>query len=178
MNTLAFFLGATVGAFLLSRLFWVLSWWWPLTLLKAVTINLLSGAVAVIIAGLGHADGGPARFEEMAPIYLAAQLLVAAFDLWTTHRKLALLGPPPDDPYYSEIRGPQVTNEPNMRLKRQGHRLGVFVTVASLLLTLASFPAATGYGAPAWASALFTAGIVGVLFGYLLARLWFWFKAA
>jgi hypothetical protein len=78
-----------------------------------------------------------------------------------------------------ESRSPQVEVDPDiLRYRRKGNRLGIFITLFSLVLLLAGAASASGYDAPAWASLSVTIGAIGTLFGYLFSRLWYWFKAA
>jgi hypothetical protein len=78
-----------------------------------------------------------------------------------------------------ESRNRQAEDDPDiLRYRRKGNRLGIFVTLFSLVLLLAGAVGASGYEAPAWASLSVAVGAVGTLFGYLFSRLWYWFKAA
>lgn len=61
-------------------------------------------------------------------------------------------------------------NEIKADYRRQGHRLGVFLTALGFVLILAGLVGEAGN--------LFGMGLFLLLFGYLLARLWYWFKAA
>lgn len=54
--------------------------------------------------------------------------------------------------------------------QEKGHRLGIFITVvAALVLVVGS----SSNNAPVQGL-----GFMGVLFGYLLSRLWYWFRSA
>lgn len=67
---------------------------------------------------------------------------------------------------------------PAARLRRKGHRLGIFLTVVSIPVLLIGLLNSGSYEQPAWASLFTATGFFGLLCGYLFARLWYWFKAA
>jgi hypothetical protein len=54
-----------------------------------------------------------------------------------------------------------------MVFRRKGHRLGMFVLALSFVLV------ALGIGWPPFAFA----GVAGLIFGYPLCRLWYWFRS-
>jgi hypothetical protein len=64
------------------------------------------------------------------------------------------------------------------RLKRKGHRLGILLTLISMVLLLIGIMNDSGYSPPPWASFFAAVGAGGVLLSYVFARLWYWFKAA
>jgi Protein of unknown function (DUF2569) len=64
------------------------------------------------------------------------------------------------------------------RLKRKGHRFGIFLTLISVVLLAIGILNDSGYSSPPWASFFAAVGAGGVLLSYLFARLWYWFKAA
>lgn len=74
------------------------------------------------------------------------------------------------------------TDQPPMddagRLKRKGHRLGILLTLISVVLLLIGIMNDSGYSPPPWASFFAAVGAGGVLLSYVFARLWYWFKAA
>jgi hypothetical protein len=77
-----------------------------------------------------------------------------------------------------EVTQPQ-TNSPNgERLRRKGHRLGIFLTLLSLVILIIGAMNQSGLSPPAWASFSVAVGLGGVLLSYIFARLWYWFKAA
>ncbi len=57
-----------------------------------------------------------------------------------------------------------------LAMREKGHRLGIFITIVAALVLL--------FGLGAESGLLIGLGFMGVLFGYLLARLWFWFRSA
>jgi hypothetical protein len=64
------------------------------------------------------------------------------------------------------------------RLRRKGHRLGILMTLISVVLLLIGIMNDSGSSPPPWASFFAAVGAGGVLFSYIFARLWYWFKAA
>jgi hypothetical protein len=64
------------------------------------------------------------------------------------------------------------------RFNRKGHRLGIFLTLISVVLFLIGIMNDSGYPAPPWASFFAAVGAGGILLSYVFARLWYWFKAA
>ena len=54
--------------------------------------------------------------------------------------------------------------------QEKGHRLGIFLTVISALILV--------FGLGAESNRIAGLGFMGVLFGYWLARLWYWFRSA
>ncbi len=64
------------------------------------------------------------------------------------------------------------------RLKRKGHRLGILLSLISVVPLAIGVINGSGYPPPAWASFFAAIGAGGVLLSYAFARLWFWFKAA
>lgn len=65
------------------------------------------------------------------------------------------------------------------RLRRKGHRLGVVLTLLSVVLLVIGAINDSGYPrGPEWASLFMAIGLGGVLLSYAFARLWYWFKAA
>ena len=64
------------------------------------------------------------------------------------------------------------------RLKRKGHRLGILLTLISVVLLAIGIMNDSGYSPPPWASFFAAIGAGGVLLSYVFARLWYWFKAA
>ena len=190
MYGFSYFLGAIVGTFLVSRLIWFVFTKWRNSLTKVTILSLVSAVVVTTLAAYGAADGGRPKFDEVAPFYLGSQVLITCFDFWRIQRSASA---PTADPHaeltaaYNDFQAGQISSSQFAdvadrsvaeQLRRKGHRLGIFVTVASLLLALVSFPAASGYGAPPIATGLLTLGLGGTLFGYLLARLWYWYKTA
>lgn len=66
-----------------------------------------------------------------------------------------------------------------LRFRRKGHRLGLFIVILSIPLALTGVLTMGDYtGQFAWANATCAIGWLGLIFGYPLARLWFWFRAA
>ncbi len=57
-----------------------------------------------------------------------------------------------------------------LAMREKGHRLGIFITIVAALVLL--------FGLGAESGLLIGLGFMGVLFGYLLARLWVWFRSA
>jgi hypothetical protein len=64
------------------------------------------------------------------------------------------------------------------RYKKKGHGLGIFLTFISLLLVLLGATNESSYSPPAWASFFVGLGAIGTIFGYVVARLWYRFRAA
>ena len=63
------------------------------------------------------------------------------------------------------------------RLRRQGHRLGIFLVALSFVVLLAGFAYGSG-SRPGERELVFALGFLGMIFGYPIARLWYWFKSA
>ena len=59
---------------------------------------------------------------------------------------------------------------PRTPAQEKGHRLGIFLTVISALILV--------FGLGAESNRVAGLGFMGVLFGYWLARLWYWFRSA
>jgi hypothetical protein len=59
---------------------------------------------------------------------------------------------------------------PRTPAQEKGHRLGIFITVISALILV--------FGLGAESNRVAGLGFMGVLFGYWLARLWYWFRSA
>src|SRR5262249_41091292 len=57
-----------------------------------------------------------------------------------------------------------------LAMRKKGHRLGVFITIVAALVLL--------FGLGFESSLVIGLGFMGLLFGYLLARIWFWFRSA
>jgi hypothetical protein len=82
-------------------------------------------------------------------------------------------------PHNPKERSAEAINESEAtRYKRKGHRLGIFLTFVSLLLLLVGAMNESSYSPPAWASFFVGLGAIGTIFGYVLARMWYWFRAA
>lgn len=66
-----------------------------------------------------------------------------------------------------------------LRMRRKGHRLGIFLTLFGPLLTIAGLLSGGGtWSTPTWALLMMWGGVFLFVFGYAFARLWYWFKAA
>jgi uncharacterized membrane protein len=65
-----------------------------------------------------------------------------------------------------------------IRAKRQGNRLGIFLVVLGLVLALIGILNQTSFEEPTWVTVTRAFGVALLIFGYPLARLWFWFRAA
>jgi hypothetical protein len=59
---------------------------------------------------------------------------------------------------------------PRTPKQEKGHRLGIFITVVAAVIFVV--------GTVANNERVMGLGVMGVLFGYLLARLWYWFRSA
>jgi hypothetical protein len=59
---------------------------------------------------------------------------------------------------------------PRTPAQEKGHRLGIFLTVISVLILI--------FGLGAESNRIAGLGFMGVLFGYWVARLWYWFRSA
>ena len=59
---------------------------------------------------------------------------------------------------------------PRTPAQEKGHRLGIFLTVISALILV--------FGLGAESNRIAGLGFMGVLSGYWLARLWYWFRSA
>jgi hypothetical protein len=63
----------------------------------------------------------------------------------------------------------------SLRQRRKGNRLGIFLMVLGLVLALVGV--LNDDYTTSWDDGLRTLGFALLIFGYPLARLWFWFKA-
>jgi hypothetical protein len=62
-----------------------------------------------------------------------------------------------------------------LRARRQGNRLGIFVVVLGLVLLRIGL-VNERYPNPIWVTVTASVGAALLVFGYPLARLWFWFS--
>ena len=62
-------------------------------------------------------------------------------------------------------------------LRRKGNRMGIFVSLASAVLLLFGF-ILSPEGKNEFATFVSVLGVLGVLFGYVLVRTWYWAKAS
>ena len=69
-----------VPTFLISRLFLWLSKFWAGGYVRYAVVHAASGTVALCLAALGNADGGPLNWEAGLP-YLASQAVVLVVDV-------------------------------------------------------------------------------------------------
>jgi hypothetical protein len=69
----------------------------------------------------------------------------------------------------------QLPSDESLRQREKGHRLGIFLVVLGLGLALVG--CANDSNATSWDDWTRILGFVLLIFGYPLARLWFWFKA-
>jgi uncharacterized membrane protein len=65
-----------------------------------------------------------------------------------------------------------------IRARRQGNRLGIFLVVLGLVLLLIGIQNERYYEEVMWVTVTKAVGGALLVFGYPLARLWFWFRAA
>jgi uncharacterized membrane protein len=65
-----------------------------------------------------------------------------------------------------------------MRSRQQGNRLGIFLVVLGLVLLLIGIQNERYYEEVMWVTVTKAIGGALLVFGYPLARLWFWFRAA
>lgn len=73
---------ALVATYVISRLIGLFARRWPDTIGKAVCVNAVSAAIAVVGGALASAaDGGSPKFYLAFLIYGGAQLIVLTFDL-------------------------------------------------------------------------------------------------
>jgi hypothetical protein len=92
-----------------------------------------------------------------------------------------LLVPPSGVPLTPIQARPMTEQSPTddaARLKRKGHRLGILLTLISVVLLAIGVMNDSSYSPPPWASFFAAIGACGVLLSYVFARLWYWFKAA
>ena len=80
------FVGALAATFLLRRLFLFILKRWGRNYRTVTLANGASGAAAVVLAGYGAANGGPWAGGEAALIYIPAQCVWLAVDLWRVYR--------------------------------------------------------------------------------------------
>jgi hypothetical protein len=78
-------LGALVGIFLISRLFWVVTRAWPNSLGKAVFLNVICAAIVIPLDYLLRDD---VSFIEELALYGACQAAVLIFDLFRVRKNL------------------------------------------------------------------------------------------
>lgn len=64
------------------------------------------------------------------------------------------------------------------KLRRKGHRLGVLLTILGPVLIILGILLSESVAWSGAAPLLLALGAVFLVFGYGLARLWFWFKQA
>ena len=79
-----FLLGALIGTFLISRLFWLVAKPWPDDSRKALLLNIGSGLFVIIGDYLIRPDPD-FIFEVLA--YGSCQVMVLFYDLWRISRK-------------------------------------------------------------------------------------------
>ena len=65
--------------------------------------------------------------------------------------------------------------EKDMQFRRKGHRLGLFIVLLSFALVIAVFM--DGTPDKSRLGILAGPGACGAVFGYPLARLWYWFRS-
>jgi multisubunit Na+/H+ antiporter MnhG subunit len=75
----------------------------------------------------------------------------------------------------SDIRTEPASSDERLRQRKKGNRLGIFLVVLGLVLALVGM-VNDGYEA-SWDDGVRALGFILLIFGYPLARLWFWFKA-
>jgi hypothetical protein len=81
-----FVLGALLGTFVISRLFWLVTKRWPDDNQKAVFLNGVSG-VLIILADYLARPNADFIFEVL--LYGSCQIVVLFYDLWRIARKKA-----------------------------------------------------------------------------------------
>jgi hypothetical protein len=69
----------------------------------------------------------------------------------------------------------QLSADESLRQRRKGNRLGIFLMVLGLVLALVGI--VNDSYATSWDDGVRVLGFALLIFGYPLARLWFWFKA-
>jgi hypothetical protein len=69
----------------------------------------------------------------------------------------------------------QLPSDESLRQRRKGNRLGIFLVVLGLVLALVGIM--NDSYATDWDDGVRALGFALLIFGYPLARLWFWFKA-
>jgi hypothetical protein len=101
------------------------------------------------------------------PVIAAVGLFVSAYWLWEDFVA----------PYMVSFLGRALTNEAKVLEVRtrtpaqeKGHRLGIFITVIAALVLV--------FGLSTDRSTIAGLGFMGMLFGYCLARLWYWVRSA
>jgi hypothetical protein len=69
----------------------------------------------------------------------------------------------------------QLSSDESLRQRRKGNRLGIFLMVLGFVLALVGI--LNDSYATSWDDGFRTLGFALLIFGYPLARLWFWFKS-
>jgi hypothetical protein len=82
----ALFITALAGSALITAILYGLCWRWHPSYTKAITVSVIAALLAVFLSAFGAADGGPLNFRA-APLFLAAQAVILAFDLIRIRRK-------------------------------------------------------------------------------------------
>jgi len=95
-----------------------------------------------------------------------------------TKRPHAVRSSAPQTPLQVSAIDDQLPIDETARLKRKGHRLGILLTLVSVVILMIGILNDTGYSPPPWASFFTAIGAGGLLLSYIFARLWHWFKAA
>jgi hypothetical protein len=78
-------LGALVGTFLISRLFWAVTKTWPNSIGKAVFLNVVCAAIVI---PLDYLVRGDVLFIEELALYGACQTIVLIFDVLRVRKNL------------------------------------------------------------------------------------------
>jgi hypothetical protein len=82
LGLIVYFLGAGIGVFLLSRLFFFLARSWPDSPKKLFSIYLSSLLLIILLGGYGMADGGEFAGDRALFTYGPVVLCFFVFDLY------------------------------------------------------------------------------------------------
>jgi hypothetical protein len=84
--TIPFLIGALVGTFLISRLFWAGAKAWPNSVWKAIFLNVVCAAIIIPLDYIARDD---AVFIDELIVYGVCQALVLAFDVYRLRKRQA-----------------------------------------------------------------------------------------
>jgi hypothetical protein len=87
-----FLLGAFVGTFLISRLFWAVALAWPDSVWKAISLNVVCAAIIIPLDYLVREN---VSFIQELAVYGGCQAVVLAWDLWRLNAAKPILEHPP-----------------------------------------------------------------------------------